>query len=90
MLFNSLDFMWFFPTVLFVFFILPRKVRMYWLLLASYYFYMSWNVKYALLMLISTVVTSLLSFYRHRKRSDQEKDYHDLLHSHQYWHTVLL
>lgn len=32
---------------------------MYWLLVASYYFYMTWNAKYALLILFSTVVTYL-------------------------------
>ena len=30
---------------------------MYWLLVASYYFYMSWNAKYGLLLLFSTAVT---------------------------------
>ena len=27
---------------------IPRKLREYWLLIASYYFYMGWNAKYAL------------------------------------------
>lgn len=30
---------------------------MYWLLIASYYFYMSWDVKYGLLILLSTIIT---------------------------------
>lgn len=33
------------------------KIRKYWLLIASYYFYMCWNVKYIILILFSTVVT---------------------------------
>lgn len=57
MLFNSIDFMFFFPLVLLVYFVIPRKCRRYWLLIASYYFYMSWNPKYALLILFSTIVT---------------------------------
>lgn len=40
-----------------VYFILPSKVKHIWLLLASYYFYMCWNAKYALLILASTIAT---------------------------------
>lgn len=57
MLFNSIDFMIFFPIVVLVYLIIPRKIRSIWLLLASYYFYMSWNPKYALLIGLSTVIT---------------------------------
>lgn len=59
MLFNSYQFMLFFPCVLAVYFIVPRKVRYIWLLIASYYFYMGWNAKYALLIACSTIVTFL-------------------------------
>lgn len=59
MLFNSIDFLIFFPIVVFLYFIVPKKVRYLWLLLASYYFYMCWNVKYIVLILSSTVVTWL-------------------------------
>ncbi len=61
MLFNSLQFLVFLPVVLVVCRILPQKVRYLWLLAASYYFYMCWNAKYALLILGSTVVTYLCS-----------------------------
>lgn len=57
MLFNSLDFLIFFPIVLFIYFVIPRKVRYIWLLVTSYYFYMCWNASYALLLLASTVIT---------------------------------
>lgn len=57
MLFNSLDFMIFFPIVVLIYFIIPKKIRYIWLLIASYYFYMCWNVDYALLIGISTVIT---------------------------------
>lgn len=57
MLFNSMEFMIFFPVVVAVYFILPRKVKQFWLLAASYYFYMCWNARYALLILFSTVIT---------------------------------
>lgn len=57
MLFNSKEFLIFFPIVLLVYYILPKRAKQYWLLIASYYFYMCWNAKYALLILFSTVVT---------------------------------
>ena len=59
MLFNSLDFMIFFPIVVLVYFIIPKKIRYIWLLVVSYYFYMCWNVEYALLIGISTIITYL-------------------------------
>ena len=57
MQFNSFEFLIFFPVVLMVYFVIPRKVRYIWLLLSSYYFYMCWNATYALLLLASTLVT---------------------------------
>ena len=57
MSFNSIDYLIFFPIVVLLYFVLPKKLRMYWLLFASYYFYMSWNIKYGLLILFSTAVT---------------------------------
>lgn len=57
MLFNSLEFLVFFPIVVALYFIMPRKWRYIWLLIASYYFYMCWNVKYVLLLFFSTFVT---------------------------------
>ena len=57
MIFNSYHFLIFFPLVLLVFFVIPRKLRTVWLLIASYYFYMCWNPRYALLIAFSTLVT---------------------------------
>jgi len=59
MQFNSVDFMCFFPIVLAIWFIIPKKLRVIWLLGVSYYFYMGWNPTYALLIGFSTVVTFL-------------------------------
>ncbi|MCR5421731.1 MAG: MBOAT family protein [Lachnospiraceae bacterium] len=59
MLFNSLEFMIFFPIVVLIFLIIPKKLRSIWLLIASYYFYMSWNPRYTILILFSTAVTYL-------------------------------
>lgn len=57
MQFNSLSFMIFFPIVLACYFIIPRSLREIWLLLASYYFYMNWNPRYAVLIGVSTLIT---------------------------------
>ncbi|MBQ9611278.1 MAG: MBOAT family protein [Lachnospiraceae bacterium] len=59
MLFNSLSFLIFFPVVVLLYGILPKKLRAPWLLIASYYFYMSWNAKYAALIALSTATTWL-------------------------------
>ena len=57
MIFNSIDFLVFFPVVTLIYAIIPKRARCIWLLIASYYFYMCWNAKYALLIAFSTVVT---------------------------------
>lgn len=57
MLFNSFSYLLFFPVVVLLYFIVPHKGRHLWLLVASYYFYMSWNPKYAMLMGLSTLIT---------------------------------
>ena len=57
MIFNSFDFLIFFPVVVFLYFVIPEKIRPFWLLLASYYFYMSWNPWYGLLIGLITTVT---------------------------------
>ena len=57
MLFHSLEFLIFFPVVVVVYLILPRKLKAVWLLAASYYFYMCWNIKHTILIVFSTVMT---------------------------------
>lgn len=59
MLFNSTEFLIFFPVVVITYYALPGKAKKYWLLITSYYFYMCWNARYALLLLFSTAVTYL-------------------------------
>lgn len=57
MLFNSLDYLIFFPIVVVIYFLLPTiKLRVFALLAASYYFYMSWNPVYIVLILASTII----------------------------------
>ena len=60
MLFNSTSFLVFFPTVLIIYFLAPPNARKNVLLVSSYFFYMSWNPKYAVLIGISTITTWLV------------------------------
>ena len=56
MLFNSFEFLYFFPLIVLGFYIIPHKNRWLWLLLASYYFYMASEPTLVLFLLISTIV----------------------------------
>jgi alginate O-acetyltransferase complex protein AlgI len=56
MLFNSLEFMIFFPVVTALFFALPHRFRWLLLLVASYVFYVAWSPLYLLLLLGSSVL----------------------------------
>jgi alginate O-acetyltransferase complex protein AlgI len=56
MLFNSLQFVLFFPLVVAMYFATPHRRRWALLLAASYYFYASWRPEYLLLLVASTAV----------------------------------
>lgn len=71
MLFNSLHFLLFFPIVLLIYYVIPVKKRYLWLLLTSYYFYMCWNAKYALLLLFSTAVTYASGYVLEKVRAQE-------------------
>lgn len=74
MLFNSVEFLIFFPIVTLIYFIIPHRVRYIWLLVCSYYFYMCWNAVYALLLFGSTLITWLsgLAIDAYKKKDDEE------------------
>lgn len=55
--FNSLQFLIFLPIVLLLYWILPHKFRWVLLLIASYYFYMSWNAWLVFAILGTTAVS---------------------------------
>lgn len=75
MLFNSMEFLIFFPLVVGIYFIVPRKLKNFWLLVSSYYFYMCWNAKYSILILFSTVVTYISGLVLEKiKRSQKEEN----------------
>ena len=63
MLFNSWQFLVFLPVVLILYFVLPKKIRHYELLVASYFFYMFWNWKLVFLILGVTLVSYLAGLF---------------------------
>jgi alginate O-acetyltransferase complex protein AlgI len=73
MLFNSLSFLVFFAVVTPVYFILPHRLRWFLLLTASYFFYMSWEVKYALLILAVTVINYFSALQISKVRNQNTK-----------------
>ena len=73
MLFNSFAFLIFFPIVTLAYFLIPQRFKYLWLLAASYYFYMSWNPQYAVLILASTVITFLSGIIISRVKTSAAK-----------------
>lgn len=64
MLFNSASFLIFFPIVVLLYYVFPHKVRYILVLLASFYFYMSWEPAYGILLasviLLSWIIAVLI------------------------------
>ncbi|MCQ2344431.1 MAG: MBOAT family protein [Paludibacteraceae bacterium] len=70
MLFNSFEFLLFFPIVCIIYYLIPsNRWRNLFLLAASYYFYMCWKPVYALLLLSSTAITFAASILMDRYRN---------------------
>lgn len=61
MLFNSINYVIFLPLVLILYYVIKPKYRNIFLLIASYFFYMCWIPKYAVLILFSTILTYFTS-----------------------------
>ena len=57
MVFNSVAFLIYYPIVLLLYFVLPKKLSWVMLLLASYYFYISWNVELIYLIVFTTLIS---------------------------------
>jgi D-alanyl-lipoteichoic acid acyltransferase DltB (MBOAT superfamily) len=56
MLFNSLQFAFFFIGIVTLYFSIPHRYRWLLLLIGSYFFYMCWNWRYISLIVVSTVI----------------------------------
>lgn len=57
MIFTTLNFLLFFILVFLIYYIVPKKVQWIVLLIASLYFYMCASVKYALFVILATIIT---------------------------------
>ncbi len=72
MIFNSIEFAVFFPIVFLIYFAIPYKARWIFLLIASYYFYMSYKPELIVLIIISTLVDyfsslAMIKYERYKK-----------------------
>ena len=54
---TSFTFLIFFPIVVLAYYIIPKRFRRVWLLAVSYYFYMSWGIRYGAVLLWITTIT---------------------------------
>ena len=74
MLYNSFGFLFFFPLVCVLYYLLKNnRWRIPFLLVASYYFYMNWKPLYAVLIMTSTVLTYLCGLLMERHAGDKPK-----------------
>ncbi len=73
MLFNSLQYGFFLPFIFILYWLINKKYRWALLLIASYYFYMSWKVEYVLLILFTTVVSYLTAAYLEKEQNKKKK-----------------
>ena len=73
MSFNSFEFLFFFPLVALIFYVLPHKYRWVWLLLASYCFYMWLEPSLIILLLASTVLDYWCALKMETAQSDVKR-----------------
>ena len=66
MLFHTPQFFAFFAIVLALFYGLPRPARRWILLAASYFFYMCWNAKFVLLIVVLTAIDYTAAMWMRR------------------------
>lgn len=57
MLFNSIDFLFFFTIVTILYYLIPLKKRYIFIVFASYIFYMFWNVGNIVILMYVTLIT---------------------------------
>lgn len=74
MLFNSIDYLMFLPIVVLAYYLIPAKWRYIWVTVISYYFYMSWNPEYLVLLMLSTGTTWLCGLFI-EKEGERERSF---------------
>ena len=75
MLFNSWQFGIFLPLVFALYWSVPQRFKWLIILISSYWFYMSWNIKYVTLILFTTLIsyTAALLLERFNKNMAMKK-----------------
>src|ERR1039457_2660117 len=73
MLFNTTNFFLFLAVVLVLFYLAPRVLRRYILLVASYFFYASWNWKFIPLLLTLTAIDYTAGIWLEKVRPGRRK-----------------
>jgi len=72
MTFNSLNFFIFFPIIAILYYVIPKKYQWVFLLIASYFFYLFANLKFAFF-LVSTTITTFYAAIQIGKINDDQK-----------------
>lgn len=75
MLFNSFEFVLFFPIVTILFYLLPSKYRWIHLLVASSVFYMFFIPQYILILLVTILIDYYAAIWIERTTADKKKTY---------------
>lgn len=75
MLFNSFAFAIFLPIVFILYWGFSYKYRWILMLVVSYYFYMSWNPKYVVLILFTTIVSYIAARLIEKEESKRKKKF---------------
>lgn len=73
MIFNSFEFLIFFPIVFILYFTFPLKYRWTVLLFASCFFYMYWKPEYIILLLISSLTDFFCGFFIFKNRNNKRR-----------------
>lgn len=76
MLFNSPEFMIFFPIIFILMLLIKGRLRWGLLLVASYYFYMSWRIDYIVLILISTVIDYIVTWLMDKTDNQRSRTFY--------------
>lgn len=71
MVFTTPEFVVFFIVVVPIYFLLPLRLRWYWLLAASFFFYASWNVNYLWILIFSASIDYLAALALDRTPPEQ-------------------
>jgi D-alanyl-lipoteichoic acid acyltransferase DltB (MBOAT superfamily) len=73
MLFNSIEFLIFFPIVVGLYFACPYRYRWALLLAASYYFYAAWKLEYIFVLIAATLISYLTAILMVKPESQVQR-----------------